>query len=212
MLWPSLAPALPVDLVVERGGGPAGTLPVRRAGGPRRKRSGRGPLLLAVLLLLGLLYSGAVRTGVAGVGWAEAVPSCARLPCALEIGSVTVRVREVAATPAARELGLTDRSLPPGEALVFDWPGRRLVSDAFWMFDVPAPLDVAWVVGDRVVGVASMSPCPATVASSSCPSYRSPRPYGWAVEASAGTLRAVRAGDRVLGRSIPPPAPPKRNR
>jgi hypothetical protein len=107
-----------------------------------------------------------------------------------EIGDLELRVA-VADTPNSRRLGLTgiaDFGAVAGMVFVFDSP----TENGFHMRDVPVPLDIAFVNADgAVVAVLTMTPCDADP----CPSYRSPAPFLWALEAPAGVLERIVPGD-----------------
>jgi uncharacterized protein len=103
---------------------------------------------------------------------------------------------EVADDDAERRVGLMGRAeVPPGTGMVFVYD--EPVTNPFWMGNVEVPLSIAWVLDDRVVGVAEMQPCPA--ADSSCPRYSPGTAYDHAVETASGTFTdaGVRPGDPV---------------
>ena len=112
------------------------------------------------------------------------------------VGDAEPILVEVADTAATRRTGLMGRpEVPPGTGMLFVYD--EPVVNTFWMGNVEVPLSIAWVLGDEVVGIAEMQPCPA--ADLSCPSYSPGVEYDRAVETSAGTFTdaGVAAGDPV---------------
>jgi uncharacterized protein len=104
---------------------------------------------------------------------------------------------EIAATPDERRRGLMHRErLDPRTGMLFLFPSAR--EGAFWMYQTPVPLSIAWAAEGRVVGIAEMEPCPESDPNN-CPRYPAPAAFDLAVEAPAGTFTAadVRAGDEV---------------
>ncbi|MEX1171480.1 MAG: DUF192 domain-containing protein, partial [Chloroflexota bacterium] len=70
----------------------------------------------------------------------------------------------------------------------------------FVMDGVVIPLDIAWFAADgRLVGTATMDPCPATP----CPVTSAPGPYRWAIEAPAGAFADLGSSDRLDAGSLP---------
>jgi uncharacterized membrane protein (UPF0127 family) len=142
---------------------------------------------------------------VALIGLAAAcgtgTPSCDLPPSTVQIhgagGTTTLRV-EVAETAATRARGLMGRRHLPEDAgmlFLFDGP----TSAAFWMKDTTIPLSVAFYDSrGRIVDLQDMDPCHTT----SCPLYRSRRPYVGAIEANQGYFdrHGIQLGDRVRPR------------
>lgn len=87
-------------------------------------------------------------------------------------------------------MGVTD--LGSLDGMLFRFHGT--VERAFWMKDTEVPLDIAFVgPSGTVLAVLTMPICRADP----CPTYRAPAPYTMAVEAPAGRLGYLRAGDRL---------------
>jgi len=108
---------------------------------------------------------------------------------------------EVAATPAARERGLSGRErLAPDAGMWFVLPEVGLTG--FWMQGMRFPLDLIWVNPDqRVVGAATLPVC----RNAPCPITYPAAPAAYVLEIAAGRF-AGRAGDRVeWGCGEPPP-------
>lgn len=82
------------------------------------------------------------------------------------------------------------------DGMLFDL-GRDVEPAAvvFVMDGVGIALDIAWfsAAGD-LVGVASMTPCPAEP----CPRYAAPGPFRWAIEAPPGAFGGLPSGARLV--------------
>jgi uncharacterized membrane protein (UPF0127 family) len=93
----------------------------------------------------------------------------------------------IADTPETRSRGLQGvELLPDGAGLLFHFPepegpGGR---GGFWMLDTRIPLDIVFAQAGRVVGTASMLPCPGPP----CPVTHPGVGYDLAVELPAGWL------------------------
>jgi len=115
----------------------------------------------------------------------------------VQVGGVAVEV-VVADSQAARERGLQGvHAVPDGVGMLFVFPdapdpGGR---PGFWMLETLVPLDIAFVAGGTVVGIATMLPCPARP----CPITHPGVEYDVALEVAAGQLEraGVRPGDRL---------------
>ena len=91
---------------------------------------------------------------------------------------------------------VSDFGVVQGMAFVFDRPTET----GFFMRDVPAPLDIAFVdVDGTVLAVLTMSVC----TSEPCPTYHAPGPFQWALETPEGGLADVDAGDSFVLRPVP---------
>jgi uncharacterized protein len=87
-------------------------------------------------------------------------------------------------------MGVTDLGDADGMAFVFDEP----TIGAFWMFDTPTPLSIAWFAPDgEHVGSADMSPCVDTPANE-CPLYAPDAEYDLAIEVFEGGLEPLGLG------------------
>lgn len=146
------------------------------------------------MLAVAALLVGGCAGGPAGrpsVSPQDLPPPLVGLPTTVvDVGEVELLVA-IADTPGARSrglMGVDDFGLIEGMVFVFDAPSEN----GFFMKDVPVPLDIAFVGADRtVLAVLTMAVCPADP----CPTYRSPAPFTWAVEAPAGVLADVAPGD-----------------
>lgn len=126
-------------------------------------------------------------------GAAAPVVAC---PLALPERAVTVAERpltvEIAATPQARDCGLSQRDrLAPGHGMlfVFDAP----VNIPFWMKDTRMPLSIAFLDADgRILALADMAPHDTRL-------HRPDRPYRYALEVNLGWFarHGIGPGDRV---------------
>jgi uncharacterized membrane protein (UPF0127 family) len=116
-------------------------------------------------------------------------------------------VLDVAADPATRFQGLSDRTrIPRRGGMLFVYPSPRPLQ--FVMRRCLVPLDLLLVDGSGViVSVHEMRVEPYDTADADLPRYGSPRPVPYAIELRGGTIRelGLAPGQRVdLG---PPPLP-----
>lgn len=87
-------------------------------------------------------------------------------------------------------MGVTDLGDAVGMAFRFDEPFRG----AFYMFDTPTPLSIAWFAPNGgFVGSADMAPCLDTPAGD-CPLYGPDEPYDLAIEVFDGGLEPLGLG------------------
>lgn len=107
---------------------------------------------------------------------------------------VALRVAVVVAdTPQARSRGLMEvAEVPDGVGMLFVFPepagpGGR---PGFWMLDTLVALDIAFAADGRIVGVATMRPCPGPP----CPVTHPGVEYDVALEVREGALRAAGIG------------------
>ncbi len=121
----------------------------------------------------------------------------AQSPCPAErarevqIGAQLFRV-EVAATPEARERGLSGhRPLPRRDGMWFVMP--EVGMPGFWMQGMKFPIDLVWVSPEQqVVGAERLPLC----RTQPCPIRYAPEPVAYILEIGAGRF-AGRVGDRV---------------
>jgi len=99
---------------------------------------------------------------------------------------------EVAATPAARERGLSGhKPLARNAGMWFVMPEVGL--PGFWMRGMRFPIDLIWVSPDqRVLGAATLPLC----RKDRCPIRYAPEPSAYVLEVAAGRF-AGKAGDAV---------------
>ena len=153
-----------------------------------------GRVALAVALVVGLAVAGCAPepTDRRSLAPDEIPSSLLGRPLTIaEIGDLELRVA-VADTPASRSrglMGVDDFGGVEGMVFVFDAPTET----SFYMKDVLAPLDIAFVGADgMVLQVLTMALCTADP----CPTYASPAPFMWAIETPAGGLSGIAPGDR----------------
>jgi uncharacterized membrane protein (UPF0127 family) len=163
-----------------------------------------------------------VEPSTSGVAPSTSVPADGR-----PVGFTTVTARITAAdgdvcevclwladTPDERARGLMEvTTLGPASGMVFVFDQET--SGAFYMFDTPTPLSIAWfAAAGPLVGTAEMEPCLGTPAGA-CPLYAPGAPYRYALEVFAGGLDELGVGpgssfELVEGTeadSCPDPAP-----
>lgn len=150
-----------------------------------------GGRLINTVLAIGLLAS---CTSSGSDAPAEAIPDSLRgLPVTtVALGGRTLRVA-VAETNDARQRGLMGvADLGALDGLLFAYSAP--VETSFHMRDVPIALDIAFFDAEgRPVAVIEMAVCEGEP----CPSYRSPAPFRWAIEAPAGDLVGLAADARL---------------
>jgi uncharacterized membrane protein (UPF0127 family) len=111
-------------------------------------------LLVAVLLLLGFYRYTRQMTIAPDTSFNFSITKN------IQIGNATI-IADVAATPAAREAGLSYRaSLPDGRGMlfVFDTPGDY----AFWMKDMSFSIDMFWLKKDGTIITIAQNVSPST--------------------------------------------------
>ena len=96
-------------------------------------------------------------------------------------------------------MGVSD--LRPAAGMVFVYTDDR--DGAFYMYDTPMPLSIAFFDADGAfVSAADMTPCTSDVAGD-CPRYRAEGRYRTAIEVPAGTLADLGIGPGSRLRVIP---------
>ena len=117
------------------------------------------------------------------------------------IKDVTIQL-EVAQTPQQQATGLMFReSLADDRGMLFPFPNERMAR--FWMKNVPISLDMIFLNGDRVVGIASdVPPCK----TEPCPIYGPNALVDGVIELRGGRARelAVEVGDTIEIQSSEP--------
>ncbi len=116
-----------------------------------------------------------------------------------KIAGTTIRL-EVAQTPEQQSLGLMFReSLADDRGMLFPFESERLAS--FWMKNVSISLDMLFLNGDRVVGIAaSVPPCTAEP----CPIYGPNALVNQVIELRGGRAQelGVKPGDTIIIESL----------
>ncbi len=117
--------------------------------------------------LLPIVFS---TVAAAAIVWIVAERSARRPLAKLEAPGGSVLLVEVASTPAARAMGLSNRSSLDVDGLLLQWPARG--RHPIWMSEMLFALDIAWLGEDgRVLAVATAAPpCP----QKPCPRYEPP--------------------------------------
>lgn len=149
--------------------------------------AGRAPRTSAarVAALVGVLG------GVLAPGACDAQPEP---EATVEVGDA-VFVVELATSVAEQKEGLAGRTdVPAGTGMLFPFPERA--EHQMWMAGMEVPVDVAWIDGDRVVGVATLDPC-TEHDQTTCPRWAAPGPATALLEVPAGALRDVDPGDEI---------------
>jgi uncharacterized protein len=124
----------------------------------------------------------------------------------VQVGDAPPIQAEIADSAAERGQGLMNRpTLPDGAGMLFVFPAPS--SSRFYMWQTLVPLSIAFVDVDRVISVAEMVPCSASMPGD-CPRYAADGPYNLAVEAPGNwfTRAGVQPGDPVRFDPAPPTA------
>lgn len=136
------------------------------------------------------------RRGLAVLAAAVVVAACSspRPEVTVEVGGEAFAV-ELADTASEQKEGLAGREeIPAGTGMLFQFAERA--EHQMWMAGMHVPIDVAWIDGDRVIGVVTLDPC-TEVDQTTCPRSRAPGPATALLEVPAGSLADVAAGDAV---------------
>jgi uncharacterized membrane protein (UPF0127 family) len=134
-----------------------------------------------------------------GLGMLLLLPPVAQAACPMPLPSLTLSVAghalsaELAATPEARQCGLSLRdSLPADAGMLFVFP--QPVTIAFWMKDTRMPLSIAFLDDQgRILALADMA------AGDTRRRHRPATPYRYALETRLGWFAShqVQPGDTV---------------
>lgn len=112
----------------------------------------------------------------------------------VEVGGAVFAV-ELADTAPEQKEGLAGRTeIPAGTGMLFSFGERA--EHQMWMAGMEVPIDVAWIDGDRVIGLATLDPC-TEVDQTTCPRTTAPGPATALLEVPAGALADVAVGDAV---------------
>ena len=156
--------------------------------------------VVASLALVGMVFIAVrIRADAGGVGhlrFATTEPASAPFDAfddaRVAVGSRCLRTL-VASTPAQRTQGLRGvRSLAPYEAMLF--VEQHDSTGLFTMADTLIPLDITFFAADGApVDRQRMTPCPQGN-DATCPTYRSRKPYRYALERLAGSATSGSLG------------------
>ena len=136
----------------------------------------------------------AVFFGGYSAGALTAVSACPiQLPTTQASIEGTQLKLEIAATPEARQCGLSKRlSLPEDQGMLFVVPKPKMLS--FWMADTQLPLSIAFLDDKgRILSIQKMKP------QQTQERYRSPEPARYAIEVNQGWFAKHRfaVGDAI---------------
>ncbi len=102
----------------------------------------------------------------------------------IQVGEHTLGVA-VMRTPEELQQGLSGTDQVPGDGMLFILPERQEAT--FWMKDMRYPIDMIWIDGDKIIGVAeNVQPPTSTELSESLPLTRSGQPVTAVLEVPAG--------------------------
>ena len=116
----------------------------------------------------------------------------------LSVGSASFRV-EIADTPMLRALGLSGRDgLQADEGMLFLFETAHF--PGFWMKGMKFPIDIVWIRGDEVKGVAERVPPEPEKSVFNLTLYHPPVEVDRVLELPAGSVArfGIKAGDRVV--------------
>lgn len=118
-----------------------------------------------------------------------------------KLGTGTVNV-EIANTDAMRSQGLSGRpALPENNGMLFDFTRSSQKKPSFWMKNMFIPLDIIWIRGGKVIGIAKNAPPPkAGATDSNLPVYSPPGEIDYVLEVNAGwsDKHKVSTGTQVI--------------
>lgn len=120
--------------------------------------------------------------------------SSPRPEATVEVGGEVFAV-EIATTASEQKEGLAGREeIPADTGMLFQFGERA--EHQMWMAGMQVPIDVAWIDGDRVIGVVTLDPC-TEVEQTTCPRSRAPGPATALLEVQSGALAHVQVEDPV---------------
>jgi len=131
---------------------------------------------------------------IAAVAAVVAACSSPRPEATVEVGGEAFAV-ELADTANEQKEGLAGREeIPAGTGMLFLFAERA--EHQMWMAGMQVPIDVAWIDGDRVIGIVTLDPC-TEVDQTTCPRSTAPGLATALLEVPTGALADVAAGDAV---------------
>jgi uncharacterized membrane protein (UPF0127 family) len=105
----------------------------------------------------------------------------------IQVGEHTLHVA-VMRTPEELQQGLSGTEQVPGDGMLFLLPERQ--EARFWMKEMQYPIDMIWIDGDKIIGVAENVPPPKPgELLVSLPLIRSEEPVTAVLEVPAGDFR-----------------------
>jgi len=127
------------------------------------------------------------------------VKSIPKIPTAQISFSKIKIIAEVADTPEKRELGLSFRgSLDENTGMLFVFESPNIAF--FWMKDMNFPLDIIWIMDNKVIDIDKNVPTPKEGAAlNQLPKYSPTDKINYALEVNAGFTdkNKIKAGDEV---------------
>ena len=103
---------------------------------------------------------------------------------------------ELAKTSSQHIQGLSNRSsLDAYSGMLFIFADKQIRS--FWMKEMEFPLDIIWILDNKIVGIESNVPIPENI--NNLPSYLSPESVNYVLEINAGFAEKnnIKIGDMV---------------
>lgn len=105
---------------------------------------------------------------------------------------------EIAKTPAEQATGLGFRDfLGKDSGMLFIFEEK--VSVKFWMKDMKFPIDIIWISGDKIAGIAENVQPPTGAADENLTVYSPPEPVDYVLEVNAGFAaeNGIKTGDKI---------------
>ncbi|MBT7552841.1 DUF192 domain-containing protein [bacterium] len=113
--------------------------------------------------------------------------------CSQKLATTTLSLQgeeftvEIVDTLASQKQGLSNRqNLAGNSGMLFVFEDLKVRS--FWMKDMNFPLDIIWLVDDKIIGWKKNAPVPQDDV---FPSYKSPQPANQVLEISAGLIEQL---------------------
>jgi len=116
----------------------------------------------------------------------------------LQIGGRTLMV-EIAATPAAKALGLSGRSaMEQNQGMLFEFGKDSPAAPGFWMKNMQFNLDFIWISQNKIIGITADIAAP-KADDENLPLYHPPSPVTWVLEVNSGWAEKnnTKVGDEV---------------
>ncbi len=125
------------------------------------------------------------------------LPSEKFMPSAT-IAGVKVNL-EMAITPAEKAQGLSNRkSLPEDTGMLFVFDNKA--TPGFWMIDMHFPIDIIWILNDKVIGIAKNAQPELGKRPMDLKRYYPPEAINYVLEVNAGFTdkNGIEVGDSVI--------------
>ncbi len=158
---------------------------------------------LVINQLLVLFFGAVLTTMIATIPFLNSLDTIER-KSEIKINNQSI-IAEVVSSPADREKGLSGRAqinVNEGMLFVFEENDKY----PFWMKGMKFPIDIVWILQDRIIGFEENVMPPEIDDPSYLKVYRSPLAINKVLELKAGRVKLLRAelGQRVLVKPLIP--------